>query len=150
MALTQQPKPIFKAPEQKPFKAHVMGDLHPIVETRARTDHGVLCRPPVDHRIGADLDIILNDHPAKLRHSGESSCRRHGVKAEAFLPDPHAGKDEDAFANQAVADRGMRADPRVASDLHAIADRHKRADPATRRNLSPCTNHAIRTDLGLR
>ena len=39
--------------------------------------------------VGADLDVVLDDDAADLRHL-EMPLRAHG-EAEAVLPDPHAG-----------------------------------------------------------
>ena len=44
--------------------------------------------PAVDGRIGADLDVVLDDDPADLRHL-EVALAAHG-EAEAVLADAHA------------------------------------------------------------
>ena len=56
------------------------------------------CAPRSIVRVGADLDIVLDDDAADLRHF-EVPSRPHG-EAETVLSDPHAGMDDDAVADQ--------------------------------------------------
>ena len=47
-------------------KNNIVSDLHEIIETRTCADHRVLNRSSIDRRIGADLDVVFEDHPAEL------------------------------------------------------------------------------------
>ena len=66
----------------------VVPDLHEIINFRAFADHRILERAAVDAAVGADLHVVLDDHPADLRHL-EVAPGAHG-EAEAVLADPHA------------------------------------------------------------
>ena len=58
---------------------------HLVVDLGALADHRVAVRAPVDDRVGADLDVVLDDDPADLRHL-QMSPRPHG-KAKPVLAD---------------------------------------------------------------
>ena len=70
----------------------------------------------VDRRVGADLDVVLDDDAADLRHL-EVPPRPDG-EAEPVLADAHAGMDDDAVAEQRVqhASRWARSSSRGRSD----------------------------------
>src|SRR5215813_1075761 len=68
---------------------HVVGDLHEVVDLGALADDGISERAAVDTAVGADLHVVLDDHPADLRHL-EMPLRAHG-EAEPVLADAHAG-----------------------------------------------------------
>ena len=58
-----------------PSNHHVVPDLHEIINFRAFPDHRVAQGAPVDRRIGADFDVVLDDHAADLRAlSGGRPC----------------------------------------------------------------------------
>ena len=46
----------------------VVADLHEIVDLRALADHRVAVCAAIDGHAGADLDVVLDDDPADLRH----------------------------------------------------------------------------------
>ena len=46
---------------------HIVGDLDQIVDLGAFPDHGVAAAAAIDRRIGADLDIVLDNDTAELR-----------------------------------------------------------------------------------
>ena len=50
--------------------ADVMGDLHEIVDLGALADDRIGHGAAIDGGVGADLDIVLDDDPADLRHRG--------------------------------------------------------------------------------
>ena len=52
--------------------------------------------------LAADLDIILNDDAANLRHLGVPARTR--LEAEPVLTDPHARMDNRAVADQRVGE----------------------------------------------
>ena len=51
---------------------HVMADLHEVIDMHARADHRVLGGAAVDGGVGADFRAIADQHPAQLRHRGET------------------------------------------------------------------------------
>ena len=85
-----------------PSDDDVVPDLHEIINFRAFADDRILKGAAVDGCIGADLDVVLDDDPADLRHF-QVAARAH-CEAEAVLPDAHAGMDNDAVADQRVGD----------------------------------------------
>ena len=66
----------------------VVPDLHEIINFRAFPDDRILKGPAIDAAVGADFHVVLDDHPADLRHL-EVALAAHG-EAEAVLADPHA------------------------------------------------------------
>ena len=57
-------------------------------------------------RVGADLDVVLDDDAADLRHL-EVPLRPHG-EAEAVLPDAHARMQDHAVADKRMGHRDAR------------------------------------------
>ena len=51
-----------------PADRHIVADLDQIVDLGALADHGIADGAAVDGRIGADLDVVLDDDAADLRH----------------------------------------------------------------------------------
>ena len=98
----------------------VVPDLDEIINFRALADDRVLKGAPIDGRIGADLDVVLDDDPADLRHL-EVPAGAHG-EAEAVLADAHARMDDDPVADEGMGDGRQGADVAVAADGDAVAD----------------------------
>ena len=96
-------------------------DLHQIVDLGALADDGVADRAAVDRGVGADLDVVLDDDAADLRHLRDARAAP-GTIAEAVLADARAGMDDDAVADQRMHQRGAGADRAVAADAHAGPD----------------------------
>ena len=46
----------------------VVGDLHQVVDLRPLPDQRVAAAAAVDRRVGADLDVVADDHAPELRH----------------------------------------------------------------------------------
>ena len=46
--------------------AHVVRDLHEVVDLRPRADDRVVDAPAVDRRVRADLDVVLDDAAADM------------------------------------------------------------------------------------
>src|SRR3984957_14733221 len=44
----------------------IMPDLHQIIDLSSLPDHGIAGSTAVDRRVGADLDVVLDDDPADL------------------------------------------------------------------------------------
>ncbi len=79
--------------------AHVVGDLHEIVDLGVFADDRVGHGAAVDGRVGADLDIVLDDDAADLRNALRAG--RAGGEAETVLADPGAGMDDHPVAERA-------------------------------------------------
>ena len=86
----------------------VVRDLDEVIDLRPLADHRVAARAAVDRGVGADLDVVLDDDAADLRHL-QVALRAHG-EAEAVLADAHAGMEDDAVADEGVRD-GRRSAP---------------------------------------
>ncbi len=104
----------------------IVADLHEIIDLRPLADDRVAIGAAIDRRAGADLDVVLDDHAADLRHL-EMPARPHR-EAEAVLTDVRAGMDDHAIADEGAGDRSERADDAVAPDAHLRADHGVRAD----------------------
>ena len=122
-----------------PADLDIVADLDLVIDLRPLADHRVAVGAAVDRRVGADLDVVLDDDAADLRDLGMAS-RTHG-KAETVLADAHTGMDDDAVADQSVLDARMHADrssrgrsrpprrrPRRPQLIGAAADLRPRAD----------------------
>ena len=51
-----------------PADAHIVANLHQIVDLGALADHGIADCATVNGRAGADFDLILNDDAPDLRN----------------------------------------------------------------------------------
>ena len=96
-------------------------------------------------RAGADLDIVLDQDAAGLRHL-QMALRAEEDEAIAVLPDAAAGMDQDVVADQRELDRGAGADIAVAADLDVGADHRARADHRAGADLDPGADHRERID----
>ena len=83
-----------------PPYTHIMGDLHEIIDFRAFTDSRVARGTAIDRRIGADLDIVLNNDAAELRHLGRARLARHVPKA--ILANSYTRMQQDAITQKCV------------------------------------------------
>ena len=127
----------------------VVADLDEVVDLGPLTDDGPAQRRPVDRRVGADLDVVLDDHAADLRDLAVRASVE-GI-AEAVTADHRAGVHDDATAEMhalaqhdprvqhaplphldAGADVGERMDPNVRADDGAGADHREGADRRAR------------------
>ena len=82
-----------------PADCHIVTDLDLIVDFGAFADDGVAQAAAIDSRSGADLDVVLNQHPAGLRHL-QMAVRSKENEAVAILPDAAAGMNQDVVADQ--------------------------------------------------
>ena len=126
-------------------KDDVVRDLHQIIETRTGTDHCVSPRSSINGRIGADFDIVLNNHAPKLGHRQKSSF--DGGESKSFLSDPRAGINIDARSQQRMTQTGMCADPAVSTDNHAASYDRAGSEPAAGADLCSSFNNAQRSDF---
>src|SRR6185437_5224701 len=115
--------------EAVPPDPAIVPDLHEIIDLGALADHRVAQGPPIDGGIGADLDPVLDDDPAKLRNLAIGDAMVE--PAEAFRPDPGAGMQHDVVAQMGTFDADVGRDGAVASDGDARPDDRVRADHGT-------------------
>jgi hypothetical protein len=78
----------------------VVRDLHLVVDLGALAHHRVTIGAPIDGRIGADLNVVLDDYPADLGDF-HVAARTHG-KTKTILADANAWMNDDAVADERV------------------------------------------------
>src|SRR6185437_3195203 len=105
---------------------HIVANLHEIVDLAALADHRVPQRSAVDRGSRANLDLVLDDDAADLRHLHVGGAAHH--VAEAILPDLATGMDHDMVADEGVGDRRAGTDGAVAAAAHLGADHRIGAD----------------------
>ena len=137
-------------------QGHVVPDLHEIINLRPGTDDGIRPGAAVDGAVGADLDVVLDDHPAELGH-GQVSLRIQG-EAEAPVADAHPRVDDATLADQTMAQKPVGPDLGFVADHHAAlndgvgvdeavaADFHVRADDDAGTDRSPLADPSRRID----
>src|SRR3569833_2082323 len=94
--------------------AAIVRDHDQIIELGALADHRVRQRAAIDGGAGADLDIVLDDDPAKLRQL--KIVGAGGGKSETRLADGGAGQNDNPVADIGMADAHARADLAVLAD----------------------------------
>ena len=137
---------------------HVVRHLYLVVELHTLLDHGVVQRAAVDGGIGADLDMIADDHTADLLNLQPPACIHR--KAETVGTDHRAGMHDDMSSDDAAVidshagiEPGMFAQHRILADAapghhhgfrtdhRAGRDRYMRADMGLRRDLCATFDH---------
>src|SRR5690242_4490115 len=103
----------------------VVADLYKIINFRAFADYRILKRAAVDGCIGADFHVVLDDHPADLRHLEVSGAKS---KAKAVLADTNAGVDDNPVSDQGMSNGRKGADVAVAANGDAGSDDGARGD----------------------
>ena len=114
-----------------------MRDLHEVVDLRPGTDHRVVDAASIDRRVGADLDVVLDDAAADMRDlvvnpvaihvakpvGAEACAGVHVTRAPSVVPlyTVTAGKDADVRP-----DDDARPDDTCASIHVPVADRRRR------------------------
>jgi hypothetical protein len=112
---------------------YIVANLNKIVEPRAGTNYGVLDRATINCRVGADFDVVLNNHSSELRDCQEPIfCF---CEAEALLPNARPWMQTYACSEQRVADANMSANPTIFADHHISPDARVWANPTSRTNL---------------
>src|ERR1039457_6292298 len=74
-----------------PADDHIVCDVDQVVDFRSLTDDGGAKRAAVDGGIGADLDIVMDDDVAELKHFAVTPLVED--VAEAVRPDDRTGVD---------------------------------------------------------
>ena len=126
--------PIWAASRQCRPIGHIVADLDLIVDFGALADHGVAQAAAIDGGAGADLDVVLDQHPAGLGHL-QMALRTEEHEAIAVLADAAAGMDQHIIADQGALDRRAGADIAVPADLDAGADHRAGPDHGARADL---------------
>ena len=98
---------------------HVVPDLHQIINFGPLADDRILKRPTVDGGVGPDLNVILYDHAANLRHF-EVPPAAHG-EAEPVLADARACVQDHPVADERVRNGRQRAHVAVAPNRDPVA-----------------------------
>src|SRR4029079_10636613 len=107
-------------------------------------DHRVAAAAAVDRGVGTDLDIVLHDDAAELRHLDVTA--RAKLIAKSVVADLAASVDDHVVANQRVHDRGIRTDRAVPADLHVGPDHRVGTDYRPRTDACVRPNHRTRID----
>src|SRR5262249_37837132 len=125
----------------------VVPDLDQIINYRARTDHGVVSGAAVDRRIGADIDIVPDQHTPQLWDLD----RRLRVRSESepVLADPNARMQHDPRADQAMAQCHVRPDAAIVADFDTGGDDGIRPDLATPAEPRTPPDDDIRANLAI-
>jgi hypothetical protein len=117
--------------------ADVVADLNLIVELDAVTDQRVVERTTVDRRIGADLDVVTDQHATDLRDLDPALAFLG--EAETVATDHRAGVDDRPLADHAAV---IDDDVRVQQESSPIETPSPITQPGCRMTLSP--RHTLR------
>src|SRR5512135_3938933 len=101
--------------------AHVMRNLYLVVQLHVFFDHRIVQRAAVYGGVGADLDVVANDHAADLLYlQPAAAIPGH---AETVGTDDHAGMDDDVVADDAIVIHGhIRVQPGIVTQHSTFAD----------------------------
>src|SRR5579871_328536 len=113
----------------------VVPDLHQIINFGALADHSIAECTSVDGRVGADLNLVLHDHPAKLRNFHMAIGA--GRKSETRAADLGAGLNDGIVTDIRKRYDGVGSNLSTAADHHATADNGMRSDVRLLANLGP-------------
>src|SRR5262245_17270621 len=123
---------------------HVVRDVHHIVDLGSLPDHGVADGPPVDGAIGADLDVVLDDHTSHLGNLVGPARPAH--KAEAILANGGPGGEDDPVANQGMNDGAIGPDRAVPPNADLRPNGGPRSDHGPAATLGARSNHSAWVD----
>ena len=121
-------------------------DLDEVVDLGARADPRLAHGRTIDGRVGADLDVVLDDDAADLRNL---VMRAVGAarEAEAVAADDGAVLEDDAVAEaDALADRDARVQHAVVADLDLPADRRRAVHDRARADARAVADDGERPD----
>ncbi len=143
-----------RAPRDADLRGHqhvapdddAVGDLHEVVDLRARLDARLADGGTIDGGVGAELDVVFDDD---CRDLGDLLVRAVAAADEAVpvAADDDAVLQHDAIANgHALANRDVRVDDAVGADPRAGADGDVGKDDRTVANDRSFTNRHERAD----
>src|SRR6185437_6142324 len=121
-----------------PANADIVTYLNQVVDLRSLPNDGILDSTAIYGRSCADLNVILYDHAAHLRHFEMAFSSHH--KSESILTNLAAGMNNDPIADQCIGDRSIRTDHTISADPYVSADDRIRA------NHGPAADFRARTD----
>jgi hypothetical protein len=124
---------------------HIVPDLDEIIDLAPGTDQCIRACASINRAVGADLHIVLDDHPPQLRHLFVAFGP--GREPEPVLSDPYPRMEDGTVADDAVAQGGAGADVAVVADHHVVADDRVGADAAARADLGTGADHRPGIDL---
>jgi hypothetical protein len=122
-----------------------MTDHNQIINDRATAHGGIVQRPTINAGIRANLDVILNHHPAPMRHRHMGTISQMS-KTKTTFANASAGQDSNAITQQGVSDTHLGANAAVSTDANAMTDNRVRLNPSMGANLSPITNPDASSD----
>src|SRR3954447_23688901 len=117
-----------------PADCHIVADLDLIVDFGAFANHGIAQAPAIDGRSGPDLNVILDQHPAGLRHL-QMPVRPKEDETITVLADAAAGMDQDIVTEQRALDGGPCADVAIPADPDVGSYDSTRSDHCSGANL---------------
>jgi hypothetical protein len=112
-----------------PANDDIVPNLHKVIQPGACADDGVSRRSPVDGRVRAHLDVVLQNNATKLRHGQKTGLGY--CKAKSLLTYPGAGINVNAGSKQRMAEARMGADPAIGANNDAASDNRSWSDPAS-------------------
>src|SRR5262245_45727574 len=123
----------------------VVGHHDEVVDLHAAPNDGGTQGATIDGGVGADLDVVFDDHGPHLRNL--TMGRAVPSVAEAVRAQHDAGMDDHATADpHAVAHHDSRVDDRVLADLGSGAHRDEGMHVHTRADHGPRPDHGERAD----
>src|ERR1019366_616246 len=126
---------------------HVVPDLDQIVELDTVLDDGVIQRTAVYASVGADFDVVTDQHPAYLRDLAPDAMVLRD--AEAVGPNHRAGVHQRTLAEAAPRINGdARMQAAGGADLDPIAEVAARADHHAPAQLDPAADVGAGADAG--
>jgi len=141
-------KPYLGGHDHMPADLAVVPDMNQVVELGAISDPGVVQRPAIHARIGADLDIVSNLHPSDLREllvvigfhdKSESVGTDYGTRIQ---------DDPVSQANVAI-NLSSRFESALDAESRITCDESLSADDGARSDDGPGFDHREWPDLNL-
>src|SRR5262245_1213503 len=119
--------------------AYIVAYLNQVVDLGALANDRVADRAAIHRRAGPDLNVILDNNTADLRHFKMPLAAHH--KAEAILPDIASRMDNDPIANKCIADGRIGADRTITSDPDSGADHGICSNDGSCADFDPRADH---------
>src|SRR6516162_2048509 len=113
-----------------PANRNIVADLNLIVDFGTLADDGIAQAAAVDGGSCADLNIVLDQHPAGLWDL-QVAVRTEEHETKSVLPDAATWMDQDVVADQRALDGRARPHIAIPSDLDLRADQGQRIDRDT-------------------
>src|SRR5689334_955029 len=125
--------------------AHVVGNVHQIVDLGAFADNSVVDAAAVDRSIGTDLDVVGDDTAPNVRNLLVRAIPKDVT--ETIAADARTRVNEYALAEgRAGINRCARPEARAAADRDAFANHAVRPDDRSVSDRCPRTNDCVLTN----